>query len=682
MDTLKYVKLENPDGSYSSAIPLAIDSDYVNVNGDTLTNKLNNKANRDEIDNLQNEINGLASGSPLVASSTSGMIQTNRVYVNTTDGNWYYYNGSAWTIGGTYQAAEDSNSVDQLLDYENELEKIIDNKSNLILSIVPGTYYTGSTGNSIVTHSNSSYNATVVRIPKSRKITSNANLSSSFSFVTDASGIVINLLSTYQDVDWVYQGFPNNAEFLYISRSGSLDNVVILDGDTTIKNIVTINDYPQNTITRVIIPKLYSNTINDYIDNIIHKKTVYETLYNTLENLCNSYSTFSNCTKINDNTFETTGNNGAAITNIIELNRYMKVSGEVTYGTGNGELLFGYYSDTWHYTANKDITSGINFSFVFDANYYKIYQSATKFRILIRPKNNALVRFTINEMEINEISDFELNDFYDYNFKEMMSKVFNGISSGGGNVQSNDNKFLTSPNGNNFILNIDNNGTLSAIKTIPNKVLFMGNSLLLGMNSSASHEYVYGMCASSPSNDYFYYVKQAILNKNANATFNKVHGAQIEQMGTSDSLSTLWNTTNNYYTGEPLKNSFTSDLDLIIIQISDNMNTEDRRNAFVQNADTLMTYIKTASPNARIIWVDGWFGYSNTHQIILNNCKKWNIENIAINDLHTTANEGYSGQTYINGSGQTATVSDSWITHPGNDGMEAIANRIIDTLNM
>lgn len=40
MDRLKYIKLENEDGSYSSSIPLAVDSDHVDVNGTTLTNKL------------------------------------------------------------------------------------------------------------------------------------------------------------------------------------------------------------------------------------------------------------------------------------------------------------------------------------------------------------------------------------------------------------------------------------------------------------------------------------------------------------------------------------------------------------------------------------------------------------------------------------------------------------------
>lgn len=210
MDKLKYIKLENEDGSYSNSIPLAVDSDHVDVNGNTLTNELSYKANNSSINDLQiNKINktdivdnlnstsatkvlsanqgkildnkittssnlkidkndiidnldstnstkvlsakqgnilngyintinttltnkanindiaanyesktehnndianlssqiaGLASGSPLVASSVAGMTDTTKTYVNTTDGKWYYYDGDSWEIGGTYQS--------------------------------------------------------------------------------------------------------------------------------------------------------------------------------------------------------------------------------------------------------------------------------------------------------------------------------------------------------------------------------------------------------------------------------------------------------------------------------------------------------------------------------------------------------------------------------------------------
>lgn len=49
-------------------------------------------------------------GSPLVASTVSGMTDHNKIYVYTgsesgyTSGNWYYWNGSAWTSGGVYNS--------------------------------------------------------------------------------------------------------------------------------------------------------------------------------------------------------------------------------------------------------------------------------------------------------------------------------------------------------------------------------------------------------------------------------------------------------------------------------------------------------------------------------------------------------------------------------------------------
>lgn len=49
-------------------------------------------------------------GSPLVANTAADMADTSRIYVYTgsetgyTNGHWYYYNGSAWTDGGVYNA--------------------------------------------------------------------------------------------------------------------------------------------------------------------------------------------------------------------------------------------------------------------------------------------------------------------------------------------------------------------------------------------------------------------------------------------------------------------------------------------------------------------------------------------------------------------------------------------------
>lgn len=69
MDKLKYIKLENEDGSYSNSIPLAVDSDHVDVNGNTLTNELSYKATVAEVDVERSRIDNLAT---LEEGSTTG----------------------------------------------------------------------------------------------------------------------------------------------------------------------------------------------------------------------------------------------------------------------------------------------------------------------------------------------------------------------------------------------------------------------------------------------------------------------------------------------------------------------------------------------------------------------------------------------------------------------------------
>ena len=87
----------------------------------TLTDILNNKILptieafeeevNDDIADLRAELSTIASASPIPVASTSDMTDHNRIYVNTTDGNWYYWSSSnnTWTNGGTYQATGISN---------------------------------------------------------------------------------------------------------------------------------------------------------------------------------------------------------------------------------------------------------------------------------------------------------------------------------------------------------------------------------------------------------------------------------------------------------------------------------------------------------------------------------------------------------------------------------------------
>lgn len=62
---------------------------------------------------LETVIQRVAFGAPIVVASTSAMTDTEQIYVLSTDGNWYYHNGSAWTAGGEYGAVATDRTLTQ-----------------------------------------------------------------------------------------------------------------------------------------------------------------------------------------------------------------------------------------------------------------------------------------------------------------------------------------------------------------------------------------------------------------------------------------------------------------------------------------------------------------------------------------------------------------------------------------
>lgn len=219
-------------------------------------------------------------------------------------------------------------------------------------------------------------------------------------------------------------------------------------------------------------------------------------------------------------------------------------------------------------------------------------------------------------------------------------------------------------------------GCKIAVPIIPRKVLFIGNSLLLGMFNT------YGMCASSPKNDYAYYVQQELLGYNKDCIFYKLHGSNFEHAESLEAFEMWFSEEDNIYTKMPAKESFTEELDLIFIQLADNVNTDAKINSFRQNVDIFMERIKKRCPKARIIWIHGWYNRQNTIDKLIEVCERWSLERIDISDLHVKENESYSGQISWHPEDGEITVKDTWITHPGDKGMEKIAERIIEMLGM
>ena len=120
-----------------------------------------------QISILDNKIEAVENASPLVATSTAGMTDTTKIYVNTSDGNWYFYNGSEWTIGGQYQSTGIAdNTIDVL-----KLSPTIQANYNLQYStdLAKGTgfqgYCNGTVGSEIsIVTSSASYKYSIINL--------------------------------------------------------------------------------------------------------------------------------------------------------------------------------------------------------------------------------------------------------------------------------------------------------------------------------------------------------------------------------------------------------------------------------------------------------------------------------------------------------------------------------------
>ena len=76
-------------------------SSQMNNEYDLFTSQVNG-----QLDFMNDKVNNIESGDPIPVASTSDMTDTTKIYLNTTDGKWYYYNGSIWTAGGDYLTSE------------------------------------------------------------------------------------------------------------------------------------------------------------------------------------------------------------------------------------------------------------------------------------------------------------------------------------------------------------------------------------------------------------------------------------------------------------------------------------------------------------------------------------------------------------------------------------------------
>lgn len=223
----------------------------VTANATAISNEASNRASADS--QLSAQIAALqgAVGSPLVVSSASDMIDTSKVYVYVgsesgyTSGNWYYYDGSAWTSGGVYNsqglatdktlsvsdmAADAKVTGDELTNLKSDLSATQNGYSYLFGygSFVRGTLYSGSLRTNVL------YRVTTTNILKfDYDIT--LNVTDSFKF-----GVHLFVNDVFsQDTGWHTSAYtiPANTQFKPVIARRTENTSETADISTFVKQI-------------------------------------------------------------------------------------------------------------------------------------------------------------------------------------------------------------------------------------------------------------------------------------------------------------------------------------------------------------------------------------------------------------------------------------------------------------
>lgn len=369
---------------------------------------------------------------------------------------------------------------------------------------------------------------------------------------------------------------------------------------------------------------------------------------------------------------------------------------------------------TYELNTYKELASGNN-DVLIDLNWFAVYKDATEITFFFSFNSKTLSKCDILLKEPMMITEYGQYSTYGSTLGKWLSNIDTKIS--GDNAEKDSVSFVVSPNGTKYAQQIDDNGNTVNIPVIPSKVVFIGNSLLAGFNT-------FGMCASDNENDYAYLFKSYVDSLGNDTNIVKIPSADWESI---TSLSGKENWVNANITSDKL-----SGANLVVIQLGDNVNTDEKISVFKEGASYLVSYIRQNVPNARVCWVGSWYSQANMEivkevcrnkgclfvdirslNVVENRAKigdivdrgqsyslSYNINNytddttnkkltviFTVDGTEYTSIVPYESYSFSNGTitinGQYQIVSNNGIaSHPGNKGFKAITNTMLYDLGI
>ena len=298
---------------------------------------------------VSSQIGNLESITPLAVDSISDMTDTSRIYVNTTNGYWYYYDGTEWVQGGIYQSTGISGNdpviihIDKNLEILNSFFTLIAGKNKFDGLTRVGGYNT-STGEYDESNTSVSCNTNPVKV--------DANTTYYVSDNGSAKNVQIFLYKEDGSfIEWIgaanYFTTPANCGFVNF-YAGSLSDKIMISksSDLTYEEfdaVYLLNKNPDNNVLSYISENIAEMVLENCFDYEAQKNKFdgltrvggYNTSTGEYDESNTSVSCNTNPVKVKENTKYYVSDNGSAKNAVIFYYRsdgtYISYSG----GTNN-----------------------------------------------------------------------------------------------------------------------------------------------------------------------------------------------------------------------------------------------------------------------------------------------------------------------------------------------------------
>lgn len=593
------------------------------------------------------------------------------IYVTSDNGHWYYYN-NGWQDGGVYQASMNLNqTTDQVLLSSIDLTK---------LKAWGGLKFKVDE-NSIIETTNPSTNCGLIfDVPATAKylnvklIEKNATAVQLYKYDPKASngvGTLLDNINVSAGSIYTYNLAENGAYMIVLQGKNMTNKLKIAASNMKLVDLTDIIKTVDNSLD---VSKLSDKeALGDEVD----LKTIKAYGQANLE---------KSADKI---TAKVYGNNGGLSTQQFSAysNRVVAYT-DLTFTQKGITIQVSYIDKTDNqrkYKTLKRFVGGKVDKVEFDASNLVIYSNAdpATFKLLMQansdsaPDNDPVGDITLGRLSIFDAGgsdDVSSNPMYEPALKSTLGNIIDKLTEIGADVaelKSRKGSYVTMPDGSEAKL-VYVNGVVTVKGSNYNKVLLLGNSILLGFSTDGSHGAPFGCTASDSKHDWAYLLTEKLKVKSPNVTVKKLHDAKFEQ---AESDTAAENYISNEFAAAEKNN------DLVIVQIGDNVNTELRRQTFKNNFSKLIRAIRTNNPAADIVVAGAWFNNANIEGWLQSQSKPLNYTFVPLSDLSTSANMATVGDTVTFNDGVQMQVYEAIRTHPGNKGMKAIADRIYDSLN-